>query len=232
MILIFRLALDLLAAVLLVAGLAYWWLGNLAHELIGTAMFVLIFAHNVFNRRVWARARAGRYDGQRSLNGMVIVLLATAMTALLVTSIILSRDLIGLKVSANVSTARQMHSLAAYWGFVFVALHLGIRWRVVMTTLRNAIGLALSSGLWLWVLRAVTFGISLHGVRAFAELSLGDKLLLIPSLDLWDFNEAAARFFVNHLSIMVLIGALAHYAFEVVAKRRQGSISAVAARSG
>lgn len=223
-----RIALDFLAAVLLVAGLAYWWLGNLAHELIGTTMFVLIIAHNVFNRRVWTRARAGRYDGQRSLNGMVIVLLAAAMTALLATSILLSRDLIGLKASANVSTARQMHSLAAYWGLVFVALHLGTRWSVVMTTLRNAIGLPLASGPWLWALRAVTFGIALHGVSAFAELALGDKLLLIPSLDLWDFNEATARFFVNHLSIMVLIGALAHYALEVVANRRRGSIDTIA----
>lgn len=211
-----RIALDMLAAVLLVAGLAYWWFDNLAHELTGTAMFVLVIVHNVFNRRVWARARAGRYDGQRSLNGIVILLLAAAMTALLATSIILSRDLIGLKAGANVSTARQMHSLAAYWGFVFVALHLGTRWRVVMLALRNAFGLTLSSGLWLWALRAVTFGIALHGIRACAELALGDKLLLIPSLDLWDFNEATARFFVNHLSIMVLIGALAHYAFEVM----------------
>ncbi|OYU47833.1 MAG: hypothetical protein CFE31_15300 [Rhizobiales bacterium PAR1] len=228
MILISRLALDLLAAVLLVAGLAYWWLGNLAHELIGTAMFVLIIAHNVFNRQVWARARAGHYDRQRSLNGIVIMLLAGAMTTLLATSIMLSRDLIGLKAAANVSTARQMHSLAAYWGLVFVALHIGIRWRVVMLALRNAIGLTVASGLWLWALRAVTFGIALHGIRACTELALSDKLLLIPSLDLWDFNEAAARFFVNHLSIMVLIGALAHYTFEVVANRKRGSMNGVA----
>ena len=75
-----RIALDVLAATLLVAGLAYWWLGNLAHELIGTAMFALIIAHNVFNRRVWSQARTGRYNGQRSLNGIVILLLAATMT--------------------------------------------------------------------------------------------------------------------------------------------------------
>ena len=222
--LISRIALDVLAATLLVAGLAYWWLGNLVHELIGTAMFALIIAHNVFNRRVWSQARAGRYDGQRSMNGIVILLLATAMTALLATSLILSRDIIGLKAGANVSTARQMHSLSAYWALVFVALHLGTRWRLVMTILRNTIGLPLASGWWLWTLRAVTVGFSLYGAHAFSEMALGDKLLLIPSLDLWDFSEATARFFVNHLSIMVLIGSIAHSAISIVAARRRSDI--------
>ena len=46
-----RLAFDLTAASLLLIGLAYWWLGNIAHEVAGTAMFVLLIVHNVFNRR-------------------------------------------------------------------------------------------------------------------------------------------------------------------------------------
>lgn len=226
--LVFRIALDALAAVLLVAGLAYWWLGNLAHEVIGTAMFVLIIVHNVFNRRVWSRARSGRYHAERCLSGVIILLMATAMIALLATSIILSRDLIGLKAGANVSTARQMHSLAAYWGLILVALHLGTRWRVVMNSLRNAMGIGAHSHVRAFALRALALGIAIYGAGAFTEMAMGEKLLLVPALDLWDFNEAATRFLFNHLSIMVLIGAFAHYLTAIFARRGQSDVGALA----
>lgn len=48
---VIRLLLDFTAAGLLLAALAYWWLDNTSHELIGTGMFILLLSHNVFNRR-------------------------------------------------------------------------------------------------------------------------------------------------------------------------------------
>ena len=59
-----RLWLDGLTAALLLLGFAYWWLGNAVHELAGTAMFLLLFAHNLFNRRWWGGiARTPRVHG-------------------------------------------------------------------------------------------------------------------------------------------------------------------------
>lgn len=55
-----RLVVDIASAALLLVGLAYHWLGNVAHEVIGSAMVALVLFHNVFNRRRYhglARAR-------------------------------------------------------------------------------------------------------------------------------------------------------------------------------
>ncbi|MFS8049646.1 hypothetical protein [Rhizobium sp. BR 314] len=46
-----RLVLGFASLALIVLRLAYWWLGNLSHELFGTALFALAIVHNVFNRR-------------------------------------------------------------------------------------------------------------------------------------------------------------------------------------
>ncbi len=46
----------------LVLSLAYWWLDNLAHELFGTALFVLLIWHLVVNRRWFINLRHGSYD--------------------------------------------------------------------------------------------------------------------------------------------------------------------------
>ena len=91
-----RLAFDFTAASLLLIGLAYWWLGNTVHELAGTAMFLLLIVHNVFNRRWYgavpqdaARSRA------RCSTSAITFLLLIAMLALLVTSVLISNTLSG-----------------------------------------------------------------------------------------------------------------------------------------
>lgn len=55
-----RLGLDFTAAGLLLAALAYGWMGNLIHEVIGTAMFALLIGHNLFNRRWYGAVAKGR----------------------------------------------------------------------------------------------------------------------------------------------------------------------------
>ena len=60
-----RLLLDLIAVSLIIACLAYWWLDNLSHELFGTALFVLIVVHNVFNRRWYGGVSRRKLDAVR-----------------------------------------------------------------------------------------------------------------------------------------------------------------------
>jgi len=85
-----RLAFDFVSAGLLLFALSYWWLGNGAHELAGTAFFVLLIVHNVFNRRFYGiSAKAARGGGL--INASVTLGLLGAMTVLLVTSVLISK---------------------------------------------------------------------------------------------------------------------------------------------
>lgn len=72
-----RLILDLAAVSLLLVALAYGWLGNLAHEIIGTAMFGLLISHNIFNRRWYGtiprQTRAPRILITRVINLSLLV---------------------------------------------------------------------------------------------------------------------------------------------------------------
>ena len=88
-----RLAFDLTAASLLLLGLAYWWLGNVVHELAGTAMFLLLIVHNVFNRRWYGAVPRTRREPRALFNVGVTFLLLIAMLALLVTSVLISNAL-------------------------------------------------------------------------------------------------------------------------------------------
>lgn len=148
-----RLVFDLVAAGLLLFAFSYWWLGNVAHELAGTAMFLLVIVHNVFNRRWYGTFAKTRRETRGLLNIVVTILLLVAMLALLVTSVLISNALSGIMSAYGGFTVRQIHTLAAYWVLVIVSVHLGLRWPMLMGVARKLSGIAQPNALRTLVLR-------------------------------------------------------------------------------
>lgn len=207
----FRLVLDLLAVVLIVVCLAYWWLGNMAHELFGTALFALVIAHNVFNRRWYGGVAKRRLDATRIINLVTIAALAICLVIMLVTSVLISRDVVPFLALDGGFAIRELHMFAGYWVLLIIAIHLGTRWQVVMATCRSAFGFSGPSTVRTMALRIVTSIIALWGVKSTSDMAFGSKLMFSYSLDMWDFNAATSGFFVNYAAIIGLFAALTHY---------------------
>jgi hypothetical protein len=212
-----RLLLDFASASLLLFGLSYWWLGNAAHELAGSAMFLLVILHNVFNRRWWDRLPKARREARGLFNTAVTLLLLGAMLALLVTSILISNTLSGVMSAFGGFTVRQIHTLAAYWVLVIVAIHLGLRWPMIMSAARGLIGIAGRSKARTIVLRVAAAAIAAHGVWSSLVLGLGTKLTMQVSLDWCNFEESVFGFFVHCVAVVGLYVALTHYGMKALA---------------
>ena len=143
---LFRLGLDFLAVSLLLAAYAYNWLGNAAHEVIGTVLFGLLITHNVFNRRWYGTIAKRRRDARGAIAKAINLSLLAAMLSLLVTSVIISQTVFSFLPIASSVTARQAHTLAAYGALLIVALHLGLQWSMIMGLVRGRLGLKPATG--------------------------------------------------------------------------------------
>lgn len=220
-----RLVFDAVAAGLLLFGFSYWWLGNVAHELAGTAMFLLLIAHNVFNRRWYGSISRTRRDARGLFNIAVTFALATAMLALLVTSILISNALSGVMSAFGGFTVRQIHTLAAYWVLVIVAVHLGLRWPMLMGVARNLLGITRPSPARTLALRVAAAAISALGIWSSFRLGLGGKLSMQMTLDWWNFEESVAGFFVHCIAIVGFCIALTYYVTKGLQKRRRKALS-------
>ncbi len=214
-----RLLLDFVAIGLIVACLAYWWRDNLTHEIFGAALFLLVIGHNLFNRRWYGRIGKGKRDAVRIFNIATIICLAIAMLIMLVTSLLISRDLFAFMALDGGFAIREIHMFAGYWLLLIIAVHLGTRWSVVMNIVGGMTGYAGPRWPVTLVSRILAAIIVLWGIRSSFEMAFGSKLLLTYSLDMWDFNEAAWGFFVNYASIIGLYAALSHYALMAVRHR-------------
>ena len=224
---LFRLCLDGTAAGLLVFGLSYWWLGDLAHEIAGSALLLLVAGHNVFNRRWYGRTVRSRPKPASLLNIGVTILLAATMLALLGTSAMISTVLPEWGSLGDRFDARRWHVLAAYWAFVIVAVHLGLRWPMIMSVTGRLLGITRPSRWRTGALRLGTLGIAACGLESFSTLQLGMRLTSQVSLDWWNFDDAVFGFFVHCAAAAGLLIALGHYAALVLRAAKPGSSATV-----
>lgn len=204
---IIRLIVDGGATVLLMLALAYWWLGNLTHELAGTTLFVLLGRHFVNNSHWWGALRKGRYGLRRIIGVALTLMLALVMAILLVTSFAISRSLFAWLSLPDSFTLGEIHMFAAYWVMVIVGLHIGLNWNRVSALLRNV---GLHHMWWRWVGWLVGLALALQGLRSAAAMGLWTRLRFEYSLVMWDFNEAAASYFGHWLAILALFAVLMH----------------------
>ncbi len=211
-----RLLLDFLAVAMIIACLAYWWLDNFSHEVFGTVLFVLVIGHNVFNRRWYGNVRKGRRDIVRLFNIFTFICLALAMLVMIVTSLLISRDLFTFMALDGAFVVREIHMFAGYWTLLIIAIHLGTRWTVVMNTIGSILGLTSRSVFRTIALRVAALAIALWGVKSSFEMAFGAKLMLTYSLDMWDFNKSTLGFFNNYASIVALCAASTHYGLTLI----------------
>lgn len=221
-----RLVFDFIAAGLLLFGLSYWWLGNIAHELAGTAMFLLVIMHNVFNRRWYGTIPKARREARGLFNIAVTFLLLVAMLTLLITSVLISNALSGIMSAYGGFTVRQMHTLAAYWVLVIVSVHLGLRWPLIMDVARRLTGISQPNAMRTLGLRVIAVLIAIHGVWSSFELAIGTKLFMQMTLDWWNFEESVAGFFIHCIAIAGLYMFLTYHTMKWVQGRKRKNLHA------
>ena len=99
--------------------------------------------------------------------------------------------------------------LCAYWGFVFMSLHLGLHWRMIMGMAGKL--MKKSSKGCRWILRMTAALIAVYGVYAFIKRDFGNYMLLRYHFVFFDFEEPLALFLLDYAAIMGLFVGVGYY---------------------
>lgn len=136
-----KLCIDIGMTIILLFLMTYELIGQAVHEWLGIGMFVLFLTHHILNSR-WSRnILKGRYTPLRIWQTVLVLLVLACMAGSMVSGVILSRHVLAfLPISGGRSFGRNLHMLSAYWGFVFMSLHLGFHWNMMMAIAGNAAG--------------------------------------------------------------------------------------------
>lgn len=205
-----KITIDAAMTVLLLLLMTYERIGQAVHEWLGIGMFVLFVLHHILNRK-WCKALLkGKYTMLRVLQTIFVAAVLLCMLGSMVSGVMLSRYAFAfLPINAGHSFARMLHMLSAYWGLVFMSLHLGFHWGMMMRIAKKPF--KRPSVIRKWILRTAAVLIAGYGIYAFTQRDIGSYMLLKNLFVFFDFEEPVILFVLDYIAVIGLFVTISYY---------------------
>lgn len=207
---IMKITIDVAMTASLLLLMTYERIGQMAHEWLGIVMFALLVLHHILNGK-WSKALfKGKYTAIRIIQTVLVAAVLLCMLGSMVSGIMLSRYAFAfLPINAGLSFARMLHMLSAYWGFVFMSLHLGFHWGIIIGIAKKPF--KKPSVIRKWLLRAAAILIAGYGIYAFVMRDIGSYMLLKNLFVFFDFEEPVILFMLDYIAVMGLFVTISYY---------------------
>lgn len=198
-----------MTAVLLLL-MAYSLVGESAHEWLGVGIFALFIFHHILNVR-WSKALfKGKYTPYRAAQTAAVLLVLLTMLGSMISGVLLSRTVFTfLGGRPWQAQAQTLHMLCAYWGFVFLSLHLGLHWSSILNMAKRLF--KKKSSVRSWAVRIFGWAVAAYGIYAFVERDFASYMFLKIHFVFFDFNEPLIFYLADYLAVMCAFVCLGYY---------------------
>lgn len=203
---------DILMTFALLLLMSYELLGSTAHEVVGVAMFVLFVVHHALNIN-WAKhLTKGRQTPIRIFQNILVLLVLISFVGSIVSGVIVSRQFVFLNIKSTYA-ANRIHMLSAYWGFIFIPLHLGLHFNMILLMIKKKKQLSPKVRT---VFKIIFILIFAYGIYTFFKRDIASYLFLKNQFFLLGDNEHLLFYLFDYMSIMFSFATLSHFVFSIL----------------
>lgn len=215
-----KIAVDILMTLGLLFLMGYQFWGDTAHEWIGAGMFLLFIAHHILNANWYKSLLHAKFSPVRIFQLIVDLLVFLAMIGLMVSGIMLSNHVFAfLNIHGGLSFARLLHMAVSHWGFVLMALHLGLHWGMFMGLAKKVQKQKAPAWVGKVLFPVLGAGVAVYGLVAFVRRDLLTYMFVQTQFVFLDFSEPVLLFYLDYLAMMGTFIFLAYYAAKLLRKR-------------
>lgn len=215
---VFRILIDIIMTILFLVLMAYHITGNTLHEWLGVTLFFLFIVHHALNFKWYKGLFKGKYTVVRVLMTAVNILLFAAMIGMMISGIMLSREVFSFLNLRAGMFGRRLHMVSTAWGFCLMAAHVGLHWGMVVAMMKK---LPVSEKWAGMVARVVAALLAFYGVYAFISRQIGERMFLLMEYAFFDYEEPAVFFFADYICILILFAALSYYLATLLRKKKR-----------
>ena len=194
-----RISVDIAMTILLLVLMAYYITGNLLHEWLGAALYLLFILHHLLNLPWYRSLLKGGYRAVRIAHTILNFLLLASMLGLMVSSVMISRNVFGFLGIRASEFGRRLHMVLAAWGFVLMSAHLGLHWGIAASRVNISPHIC----------RMIAIALSTYGFFALLFQQVGAKMFLLVKHTIFN-GETALLFFADYAAVMVLFANIAY----------------------
>ena len=220
---IFKILVDVVMTALFMLLMAYHVTDNRQHEWLGVILFALFILHHILNVKWYKGLVKGKYSAARILMVFINFLLFAAMVGMMVSGIMLSREVFGFLHLRAGMFGRRLHMTSTAWGYLLMSMHIGLHWGMVVAMVKRKLP---QRGKWAgYIGKGIAVLISAYGVYALITRQLIERLFLRVHFAFFDYEEPVIFFFADYMSILILFAAISYYLLKLAGKfKRRGDV--------
>lgn len=113
--------------------------GLLLHGVLGCVLFGLFLLHHLLNLGWYRGLRRGPYSAARIVFLILNLLLSVAIVLMALSSVIMSGSVFAFSLFPASEWGRALHTASTTWGFVLMALHVGLHTHVPLRKLHRKV---------------------------------------------------------------------------------------------
>lgn len=208
----FRIILDIAMTCLFIVLMAYYATDNAVHEILGVITFALFILHNILNIKWYKSIFKGKHNFQRTFHIIINLLLFVAMLGMMVSGIMISADVFAFLDIPTTMFGRMLHMVSTSWGFVLMAIHVGLH----ITALMNKLNTKMKNSTFEYVYYFILLILVGLGIYSFINLNLWEDMFLINHFKFFDYEQSPIIYYLKCLSIIIALALIIYCILNVV----------------
>lgn len=212
---IIKITVDILMTLTIFILMGYHLWGYSVHKWVGIGAFVLFIVHNLLNLRWYKNLFKGKYTPIRVFITAVNFIVLLCMLALMYSGAVMA----GI-INTNLALARKLHLLGAYWGYLFICIHLGLHFNMILSAVRKVANIKEKSKIGIWALFSVTLTTVIYGVAVLIKRDFPAYLFLHSEFVFMDYEESKLLFYADYVALMVLCIFVSHSLCKLFVKNK------------
>ena len=210
----FRIILDIVMTCLFIVLMGYYATDNAVHEILGIITFVLFILHNIINIKWYKSIFKGKHKFQRAFHIIINLLLFLAMLGMMISGIMISVDVFAFLDIPTTMFGRMLHMVSTSWGFVLMAIHVGLH----ITGLMNKLNTKMKNSTFEYVYYFILVILVGLGVYSFINLNLWEDMFLVNHFKFFDYEQSPIIFYLKCLLVIIAIALIIYSIFALVRK--------------
>lgn len=184
--------------------MSYNLIGSLYHEVIGVLMAIIVIVHHCLNK-YWVK---NLKKTVHFFDNCIVFLLIFTFIGSMISGILMSRHLFTFRI--YLPLFMRMHMLCTYWGFILMAIHLGLHFR----TLRPFMNRYIADKKLVYI----SLIIIVYGIFAFFKRDILGYLLSRNLFFMLGDHESLFLYLFDYTAIMYSIACITYLIKGKVAK--------------
>ena len=197
--------LDIMMTILLLLLMCYPTLDSQIHEMMGVMMIICFIIHHVLNRKWYHTLSQGHYPLLRKIILIINTLLFIDLILVFISGLTMS-EIFPFFNFIRASTARRLHMSLTYWGFILMAIHLGLHLQSMLIPIQKRIKKSQSS----FILMYLPYVLSIYGLIMFMNHQWFDYLFGFNEFLFFDSSITIFRMIIDIASIFLFFTVLTY----------------------